>query len=298
TDDNGNTTGYVYDALSRMTDVLFADGTERKVGYDVLDNPVQTYDNDGDLDILIYDKNGRLTRKNIIPGPETAHTTTFGDFNYDGLSRLVYARNDSSIVTFKHDSHSNLVEESLNGQTTGYTNDGMGNRLSVQYPGGRVINYIPDELNRVRQIIEGPNTVASYRYVGRRIASTDYGNGTRAINEYDGMAEKANPPGDFGVKQIIKTTHVRVADGNTIDDRIYAWDKVGNRKMQRDIRPGGPQLTYDYLYDPARRLIQTKVTDSTATIVRRTGYGLDGVGNRKEVIGSPDSGPWVGTYFM
>nr|NIS50897.1 RHS repeat protein [Phycisphaerae bacterium]NIW98093.1 hypothetical protein [Phycisphaerae bacterium] len=300
TDDNGNTTGYVYDAVNRMTDILFADGTENTFSYNVHGNPVQSVDGDGDLDVLIYDKLGRLTRKNIIPGPETANTTTFEEYKYDGGSRLVYAENDSSIVKCRYDSHSNLVEEILNAQKTSYTRDGMGNTLSLTYPGGRVINSVPDELNRTSILGDGlGNDLVVNKYIGpRRLAQVDYRNGTRTIYHYDGMAERPNPLGDFGVKQIIKTTHVRVADGNTIDERIYAWNPVGSRKMQKDIRPGGPQLTYDYLYDPARRLIQTTVTDGNSTVVRRTSYDLDGDGNRKEVIGSPDSGPWVGTYFM
>jgi YD repeat-containing protein len=168
TDDNGNTTRFQYDALNRVTCTIYADGTEKSFDYDVHDNVIETTDAAGTVVNNTFDLLNRLTNKSITPGIGVMYTTTFTDFKHDGRSRLVYAENDNSIVKFRHDSLSNVVEETLNGRTTNSAYDGLGNKLSLEYPGGRMINYVPDELNRVREVVEGPNTIASYRYIGPR----------------------------------------------------------------------------------------------------------------------------------
>src|SRR5206468_4188215 len=101
-----------------------------------------------------------------------------------------------------------------------------------------------------------------------------------------------NPAGDFGVKQIIRTTHSRVVDGSAIDDRTYKWDRAGNKTQREDVRLGGPGSTHTYRYDSIYRLFQSmRSTPSGAS--ETVTYNLDGVGNRLSVGGGAHQGTYT-----
>jgi len=292
-DDNGNPTTYLYDALDRKFATVYADGTGQTNRLDVHWNAVQMADANGNLVTCTYDLNDRLTRKDIVVGPSVAPTTTFEIFSYDGVSRLVLASNDVSLVTRSYDSLSHVLLEVQNGQPVGSIYDGVGNLLQLTYPSGRVITTTYDELERKKTISDENGPIAAYCFVGpNRVARRDYGNGTRATWQYDGVTGTPNPPGDFGVKGIIRTTHTRTNDGAVLDDRTYIWDRMGNKTQRKDVRADGPQLTHDYKYDSIYRLVRSMKTPPVGpaeTIV----YHLDGVGNRTSVEGGTNAGAYT-----
>ncbi|MHC4500024.1 MAG: hypothetical protein ACYS21_13025, partial [Planctomycetota bacterium] len=268
TDDNGNSTTYEYDALNRRTKTTYADGTDKRFVYDVHDNIVQTTDGSGTVVNCAYDVLGRLTAKDIAPGAGVSNDTTFENYKYDGLSRLIFAQDNDSNLTLGYDSLSNVITETLNGETTSSVCDGLGNRLSCSYPSGRVITCTYDELNRKKTISDAPGEVASYDYIGPgRVERRSHGNGTECSHAYD------------DVKRITATVHVFDPCGpNTVvDSRTYTWDETYNKTQRKDTRAGGAQLTHDYTYDAVSRLVHTKVTDTAEGVVRETDYSLDGV---------------------
>ena len=306
TDDSNNTTVSVYDALNRLTEEVMADCTQHAYTYDVHDNRLSMTDANGSFAACGYDLLNRLTVKLIDRAPGVLGTT-FEFFGYDGLSRLVIAVDNDSIVTRSHDSLSRVTRETLNTQTTVCLYDGVGNQLACTYPGGRFITCTYDKLDRKAVITDAtgpPATIATYAYVGPgRVARREYGNGTRTDYKYDGITGIPNDPEDFGVKRIVRTRHVFDPGGPNemiIDDRTYTWDKMYNKTQRKDIRAGAgaPGLTHDYAYDDIYRLTRTIVTDPAMTVVRDTTYNLDGVGNRDEVIGAPDPGSYVGPYTL
>ncbi|UCC29379.1 MAG: hypothetical protein JSU86_14400 [Phycisphaerales bacterium] len=295
TDDNGNTTAYIYDALNRMTTQDYADFTQHSYTYDVHDNRITATDANGSVATNTYDLLDRLTNRTIVPGAGVSSDTTFEIYRYDGLSRIVHAEDDDSLVTRSYDSLSRVTRETLNGQTTTSTYDGVGNQLTCTYPGGRIITTTYDDLDRKKTISDGGGTIATYEYVGPgRVERREYGNGTRTDYSYDGITGIPNPPNDFGVKRIIGTTHTRIADATVIDQRTYTWDRMYNKTQRKDVRTGGPLLTHNYSYDDIYRLVHTTVTEGLPPLtIRETDYTLDGVGNREEVAGMPDSGEYV-----
>jgi len=191
------------------------------------------------------------------------------------------------------------------------TFDGESNMLSCTYPGGRKIGCTYDEVNLKKTITDETDPansvlIASYGYSGRRVSQRVYGNDTLMTCAYDGTF---NQPNDFGVRQIVRTTHTFDPFGPNeaiLDDRTYAWDKVYNKTQRADVRAAstGLRLTHDYLYDPAYRMTQATATDTAApggpVTVRDTSYTLDGVHNRLStggiINGSPD--PAAGSYTM
>jgi len=328
TDDNGNTTSYAYDPLDRLIVTQTADGTLYQVGtgavwplgnptpsltgftndYDVHGNQVKRTDANGSIVVSTYDLLNRVTAKNITVGPGVSNDTTFENYQYDGLSRLVRAEDNDSTVTRSYDSASNVTAETQDITTDALPTavvasvyDGVGNQTRCTYPGGRVIATTFDALERKKTITDvtnsmSPQMIATYVYVGAdRVVRRDYGNNTRCTYTYDGITGVPNPVGDFGVKRIIATEHVSNPGGSQVllDSRTYRWDKLYNKTQRKDIRAGGPQLTHDYQYDFAYRLIHTTVTDAIAMVLRDTVYTLDGVGNRMQVVGEPDPGMYT-----
>ena len=273
TDDNGNTTAYTYDALNRKIATTYADGTVHTTTYDVHDTAVEMLDANGSVVTCAYDLNDRLTLKEIVPGPGVSDDTTFEEYAYDGLSRIVSAKDDDSTVARSYDSLSRVTSETLNGGTTTSVYDGVGNMLSCAYPGGRVVETTYDELDRKKEIINGLGLIARYDYIGpARVEQRDYGNETRTTYAYD------------GVKRLTRTTHTRDPEGvpETFDDRTYAWDAMYNKIARNDLIAGRNRtFTYDSVY---------RLTRSTGGPTGDVDYTLDGVGNREEVVGGSNSG--------
>ena len=276
TDDNGNTTTYQYDALNRMVRTIFADGTSETSTYDIYDDMVGSIDAIGTASVMVYDRSHRLKRGTYTPGTGVSTDPNFEDYQYDGLSRMVYAENNNSVVTRAYDSLSNTVEEVQSGRVIRSTHDGLGNKLSCTYPGGRVVTNTYDALKRKKTTSIGGTLVAGYDYIGPgRVRRLSYGNGVQNNYSYD------------DVKRITGTKHSRGVA--IVDERSYSYDAIYNKTQRKDKRVGGLRLTHDYSYDAIYRLINTTVTGSVS---RNTDYFLDGVGNRTDVVGSPDAGPY------
>ncbi|MEQ8764286.1 MAG: RHS repeat-associated core domain-containing protein [Planctomycetota bacterium] len=293
-DDNGNVTVYAYDSLDRKSATVYADGTADVVlAFDVHDSALNMQDANGSVVASTYDLLDRVTAKVITPGSGVSNDTTFEVFKYDGLSRLVSAQDDDSLVTRGHDSLSQITSENLNGQVTSCVYDGVGNGVTCVYPSGRTITCLFDALERKQTIFDGGGLIASYDYVGpERVERREYGNGTRSDFTYDGILGVPNPANDFGVQKIIQTTHSVIGSGAILDDRTYTWDAVHSKTRRADVRAGGPMLVHDFGYDAADRMIQSVKTPPggpSGTI----DYSLDGVGNRTAVTGGPQPGAYT-----
>ncbi len=312
-DDSGNATRYAYDALDRLVATQMADGTLDQNGsnltwplgvaipdltgfsngHDVHGNVLTHIDANGSVVTSTYDDLDRVIGRSIIPGPGVSNDTTFEVFKYDGLSRLVHAEDDDSIVTRAYDSLSHVTTEILNGQSTVSLYDGVGNMTECIYPGGRHITTTYDGLERKKVISDTGGMIATYDYIGPdRVERKTLGNGTRTDYVYDGIMGEANEPGDFGFKRIVRTTHVRESDDTIIDDYAYTWDRVYTKTQRADLRPDGPLTVQDFTYDKVYRLIQSETgPDGGPTEVIT--YTYDGVGNRTLVTGGPDPGAYV-----
>ncbi len=97
---------------------------------------------------------------------------------------------------------------------------------SITYPGGRRIEMQYDELDRLSLLGDDNTTatLASYSYTGAaRVARRDFMNGTRWALEYDGLS---NAVGDFGDRQVTRSTHSVIAGGAIVDDRSFTWGLI------------------------------------------------------------------------
>ncbi|MEW6744454.1 MAG: RHS repeat-associated core domain-containing protein [Planctomycetota bacterium] len=286
-DDNGNVTQYSYDPLDRLISLEYADGTTHTYSYDVHDNQVTVVDANGSVQHSTYDLLKRLAARSIVPGPAVSDDTTFESYQYDGLSRVVRAEDDDSVVLRGYDSLGLCTRETLDGHSTTSLYDGLGNELTCTYPSGRILSCTYDELNRKKALADTLGGIADYDYVGpsrverRRYTRLSFSPITSLYTFDNGRRTSGS-------------IHVPAADLPVIDARSYAWDADGNKLVRSDVRAGGPRWTHAYGYDSVNRLVRTLVTDGFGNPVRDTQYVIDGVGNRHSVIG--DDCP--GTYSM
>jgi RHS repeat-associated protein len=299
TDGAGNRTSYAYDPLNRLVRVLYADGTDQTMRYDVHSNMIGATDPKGTESTGTYDLLNRLTRREVVPGQGVATTTTFEDYQYDGMGRLVRAEDNNSLVTMAHDSLSNLIRETIDGQSTSMTHDGMRNLLRCVYPGGREILCQYDANNRISRIADTEGNIAEYQYVGEnRVEQVSLGNGVTKRLTYNGARGRANAEGDLGVRQATSVSHVD-ASGNVLDERNYRWDSLYNKSSRESSVAG--ELDYRFERDSVYRLTQSERRNPTgvpASVSDVLGasvvYEWDDVGNRRSVEG----GSFAGDYQM
>jgi RHS repeat-associated protein len=299
-DDNGNITTYHHDAKNRRWKTEYDDGTVVTLIYDKVDNVYQRIDANGTVITNTSDALGRLTHREIQPGPgivdrdpvpNMEYQTTFENLDYDPLSRNIFAQNDFSTGERAYDSVSNLIcekQQHNGGQqlTVSSICDGLGNRLSLTYPNDRVICFVPDALNRTEEVKEGTTALASYAYVGAAHRFTQ-----------KALANSVNLEVGFDLEQRpISWEHklgIQVVRGFT-----YQFDRENNKWDEQKVHGDGSADVYNH--DRAYRVTNVKYGTSSNQIgnwnnkhtipfdsltgeSRFVDYTLDGVGNREEV---------------
>ena len=146
--------------------------------------------------------------------------------------------------------------------TTAYRYDADGNRSSMTYPSGRVVNYAFDQADRPVSATSGATTLASaatYLPFGP-LTSLTYGNGTTKTMRYDNRYrilenKLAGPSG-------------------TIADFNYVEDAAGNITQIHDALDA--TWNQDFGYDDLNRLT---TANSGSSLWGSGAYSYDGMGN-------------------
>lgn len=314
-DDNGHTTQYAYDSLDRLIITQEADGTLHQIGsggawtlgktqpdlsafvsgYDVHGNIRWSVDANGTRMDSLYDLADRVTT-NVFKRAAGIDGTILENFRYDGRSRIVFAQNEDSAITFHYNSLSEVTSEEQNipgmsSVAVQKTYDALGNQIRLAYPGGRIIVRQFNELNKPVKVDDetaGPHSpIAAYSYIGpSRCQQRDYGNGTSTFFAYNGADGSANEKGDFGVKRIQSIVQYSRPLSRAIGQHGYTWDRNGNLSEFREPVSGDKRL---YTHDAANHLTgSTYVTDHLTNH-----YTLDGEGNRITVHSNGDPGVYT-----
>lgn len=290
TDPNTNSTAYAYDSRDRCTSVTQADGTSCSLVWSPRSNLILQQDANGTVISNSFDSLDRCIRRDVMTGAGVAKTTTFEGFAYDGLSRLVRASNDVSLVQFSYDSMGNCVRQIQDGWQMLAAFDHNNDRVSVTYPSGSAVAYTYDKLDQVSTVtslVDGapPVLVSTFAYDGPgRVGRIARGNGVNTRVTWDGMMNPPNTSGDFGWQQVSVVNHQVSGGGAVIDRRSSTYDRNQNKTLRAQLVPfsaGGEMTTNVFDYDPLNRVrlaIKTKGTGA-----QRLDYSLDGKGNRNTV---------------
>ena len=266
TDSRNAVTQYDYDSIDRLFRTIYhQDSSFKELEYDANNNIKVSKDNNGLRIISEYDELNRksrtsLDKDNAIPS-YPLDADDFEEYEYDGIGRSLIRRNNFSEIKTKFDSLSRPYEEKIM-FTTSYphpsgniilkrTFDILSNRIALIYPSGREIDYIYDNLNRIKQIINKTKgtaypgsamfpanyEIARYEYGGLRLFKTIYGNQTDYQLFYDGLG------------RIISTKHTD-SGNNSLLEIQQMYDGAGNERFNINIdgTTTGRIFKYDSLY--------------------------------------------------
>jgi phage tail-like protein len=290
TDANTNTTSYAYDSLDRRIAVTNADGTTSRLIWSPRSNLIGQQNANGTVISNSFDLLDRCVRRDITPGAGVTATTTFELFAYDGCARLVLVSNDTSAASFGYDSLGDCVDSTQDGLRTTSSFDGVGNRLSLTYPSGRIVTCTFDALNQAATLNTAPSggvlasNLAQYSYDGPgRLSRISRANGVNTRVAWDGLAG-SKAPGDFGWQQVAGINHQVGGGGAIIDRRSFAYDQNQNKTLRAQLTPwiqGAPTRTNTFGYDALNRM--SLAISANRGVTTRNDYTLDAVGNRLTV---------------
>ncbi|WP_147381843.1 RHS repeat-associated core domain-containing protein [Paenibacillus nanensis] len=270
TDAEGRTTVYEYDLLSRLKLEMDPLGQVTSLLYDGMGNVTSVTNPDQTTTGYEYDLASRLVGINYQDGASVSYT-------YDKLGRRTSMVDSTGTTSYTYDLLSRLTSVTDGrGQTIRYSWTENGQRESMTYPDGSVVNYEVDLLDRIVGVIDSAGRRTSYEYDARGMLTTKtLPTGAMSTYVYNELG------------QLLELTH-RNQQGKSVEQLIYAYDPLGNRtRMERiegeddeDDAEGG-RVVSEYTYDALNQLITVSkynAGDSGSTIT--TNYSYDKVGNR------------------
>lgn len=294
TDALGQCTEYRYDEIGELTDIYQSSTGELKeaekinqsnhklhfVHYDrnVLGQVQTVTDALGNKERYIYDENGRMTQKTDKDGKSAKMEYTKGGqlaeiqyedgnsvkFSYNALKQLTEIKDWLGITAIEADELGRPEKiKDYAGREVLYTRGKLGQRLLMQYPSGKRVEYGYDEQMRL-QSLRDENGEFRYGY-----------------DENGRLSEKIFPNG-------IKTEYAYYANGalkaltcqddnGIVESYKYEYDAVGNKIKTEKERRGLSEESgvFRYTYDAVNRLIGVEKDN----ILLRN-YGYDDFGNR------------------
>jgi YD repeat-containing protein len=297
-DPENNATTYQYDPLNRLIKQDMVDGSTMEYGYDDNDNVVTVKDANGSVIEIVYDDADRPVYRTGLTLAVGVHNITQW-FNYDNMNRLVEATEHPPTgpdieIDLRYDSLNRIREErsQLGGsplRTFTYSYDGVGNRLSADYPTTGPVNVLSYSYDPLNRLATAQDTQTGYfsntTYLGpERVAERFHGNGTRkSFLDSSGTAVI----GYDGIKQV---QHLDNYDASNASQTSfdYGHDAEGNIKYEQRWHDGGRGDVW--VYDSAYRVDQfvkgvqdpvaeAAVPGSGGAFELHTDYTLDRVGN-------------------
>jgi RHS repeat-associated protein len=258
-DANNNNTSYAYDSLNRKILQTFADGSTRKYTYDKVGNVLTKQDGNSIITSYTYNSADRLIAR--------AYPSNLDLYSYDDAGRMITANNNNASISFEYDVNNRLTKESLNGKQTEYIYDIAGRKRSLKYPGGRLIVERYDERDRLIEVKDGSENIATFNYdMSNRNTNLVYSNGTSTTFLFDPLnriTSISSNPNEFQVL-------------------TYSYDKEGNKLFEKKLH--GNHHSEQYTYDDDNRLVGFKrgalVGEIITTPVGQIQYNYDGAGNR------------------
>jgi YD repeat-containing protein len=259
TDALGRTTTHHYDALDRLVRIDFPAGSRTEYRYDADGGLAAVHEPDGVRRTYTRDAGGRPTRISVA-GPVTVEGPRVVSFGYDGLGRVTTAANDVVTTSFQVDSLGRVVAETMTFADPPLPQslvvrrrfDPAGSVVEREYPGGRRLRLIRDELDRVVRVDHlasgvdypgGPTpaaTVASLTYAGLRLSRAEAPGGAGTTWRYDGAARP------------IAVEHT--AGGRALLAIGQLYDGAGNLRLRTETSPTGARHEV-FGYDPLHRLV-------------------------------------------
>ncbi|MCW4052179.1 MAG: hypothetical protein NWE78_03080, partial [Candidatus Bathyarchaeota archaeon] len=260
TDKNGNTFLYSYDPMNRLINFTNPLGSSWIYSYDAVGNVVVRLDPNGNSTVYVYDELNFLTSASY----QDATNLTF---RYDAIGNLIQEKHSGGLEEtslYEYDGLNRIISAQVDygafWKTLNYTYDAVGNRLTMTYPDGRVLNYAYDAGNRLIFVFDPAVGPTTFTYDGTsHMTGVDYPYGFSSSYEYDSDG---------------RLTRLETYDTTAMIfwNYSYTFDNVGNLLQIDEAFTG---KTTKYGYDSLNQLLN--VTYPSGDLVQ---YEYDGMGNR------------------
>jgi RHS repeat-associated protein len=262
TDALGRTTTNVFNALNRLVQVSYADGTKMATGYDSVGRRVAETNQDGIITRFGYDGTGRLT----------SVTNAFG-------------KTEQMVTRYEYDEAANLLRQidALN-RTNSFAYDALGRRIAHTMPDPNLVERF------------------SYDYVGNLVYQTNFSGAviTNQYDLMNRLTNRASVNGykaSFAYSQTGQRTNMADASGTT----SYSYDNRDRLQLKTVAWSGGPTRSLNYRFDANGNLTNlwsstvggvtnlyqfdalNRLTNVLANGSAAASYGFDTVGNLRSV---------------
>ncbi|WP_386071324.1 RHS repeat-associated core domain-containing protein [Tahibacter sp. UC22_41] len=265
TDRRGIATVYAYDRENRLVSETRAGLMLQALEYDAEGNVRQQTDALGRITTSTYDKvNRKLSEDRSGLAVERWTYTPLGDV-------ATHSDGDGRTMANTYTPRRLLESESLAGETTHYTYDGAGHRLSRERPNGAASTwtYAYDAAGNLAAVTDpdGHSTTFGHDANNNRTRVVD-ANGHATALAYDER------------NRLVSKTYP--------DGAAWAWRYDGNNNRIRNQAPNGrfTETTYDALNRPTR----TDYRDASPGDVQSTAFTYDGNSNARTITETGSAG--------
>jgi len=265
TDPNGNVTSYVYDDFGRMLRQTSPVTGVTSYEYDSAGNLISTTDANGATTVREYDALNRITSATSSRDGLDTESVTYAYDALDGtygLGRLSTMTDPATSTSYGYDRRGLLTSSIDDAYMTAFGYDADGNRTSLGYPSGRVVETTFDFAGRPISLSSDGTAIvnsASYLPFGP-MTSLAFGNGTTKTTLYDNR---------YRPQENKLTTATSV-----IADYLYQEDAVGNITQIHDATNAA--YNRDFGYDDLSRLT---TANSGTSLWGNGAYEYDAMGN-------------------
>ncbi len=292
-DPNGNQTTYAYDDFRRMQSQTSPVGGTTTYSYDAAGNLSSSTDANTATTTRTYDAaNWILSASSVRSG----FTTENVNWGYDdsvsthyGKGRLASMTDPSGSTIYTYERRGLVKHEAktidLNTYTLAYGYDANGNRSSITYPSGRIVNYTFDFADRPITACSGgtgPTCTGSGAifYVSATSPATYQPFGPESTLTYGTSPAMTRT---MTYDQRYHPTRLTLQGSSTIYDYYYGEDAVGNITSicQSSGTCSSPPGVYDRVfgYDDLNRLTSAKSGNSLWGSASGNGFTYDSMGN-------------------
>ena len=269
------TTTYTLDDLGRVKQITYPDNYYISYVYNPGGKVIQRTDQLGKVTNYTYDHAYNMTGKAVSADSVTE------SFSYDGANRMLSANkfvsgNSVSLVEYTYngfgkvkDSNEALYNETPKQNVT-YGYDQAGYVTSMTYD-GHAIAITPDKFGRIAVISADSSAVATYKYIGQRVAQRKYPTPSVTYNAvYDNLG------------RIISATTDNVIAWVAKFDYLYATNTKNIIKETYGHRSGNPKPYAQFAYDNLNRVTRGDYKSSASAPFNNQyeTFGMDDLGNR------------------
>ena len=231
------------DALGRVTKFTNAGDQATSYTYDESVNQIATEtDALGQVTSYSYDKSGNVI---AVLKPDGSKVSN----EYDGLNRLIKTTDALGVVsTYAYDLNGHKTSETIDGKTTTYDLDALGNVLSVTYPNKEKTTYSYDLSGNVLNFTDARGKKTSYSYTkGGALETISDALGNQTKISYDGNGNQSGLTDAAGYQA--STTYNAHNLPETVTDALgnkttYSYSQL--EQITSTVDALGHKKTYDY----------------------------------------------------